>query len=576
MLRSFLIAILLCLLCQLLKAQEFRHVAIISADTVFKNWGFEKRLEGWLAQGTAFKNQPTYGNNVMTARVRTEMALANGGIGGDYWKQVPFPIGFKGNYWIGTYENHPQGNEKRENGFLIDATLGQTQGDAPTGTLTSPEFLLEHRYISFLVAGGRSEKVKVELQLLKKDFDALDKTAMNIMKLVYHNMNQPLRGEYPVDADGRFVTIRTGNGMNSEEMRRMVWDLDPAYFRGKTFRIRIVDGQSDGWGHINADDFQFTHAYPRIIAGLYDADVPVWGFVDAHTHPASYLGFGGSLMWGKVQGVANDALRFCHHGMLESVAEGSGSTGFVEGMSGHNNKGWPVFSFWPSFTDRTHQTMYIDWIRRAYDGGLRILVALAINNTTLAFGLNRGSYPDKLATQKQLDELKRIFSATSWAQIATTPQEARSIIKQNKLCIVLGIEVDNLEDFTTAEYLYRRNHGGTIPASRAYPLPLRPIDAATEGVGVGTQEFARVNIQRLLQELKDNKVVQITPIHFADNMVGGAAVYNRMFNEVSYQSTGEGYYVTEEALMALSMCCIKTARTILAGCFQQAATIFTG
>ena len=480
----------------------------------------------------------------MASRVRTEMFLANGGIGGDYWKQVPYPIGFKGNYWIGTYENHSVGNSRRTNGVLMDATLGQTQGDGPTGTLTSPQFKLWHRYISFLVSGGKSEKVNIELQMLKKEFDAVDKTALTVLKLVYHNMNQPLRGEYPIDPDGQFVTIKTANGNNTEEMRRMFWEMLPEYFKGKTFRIKIIDGQSDGWGHINADDFTFSNNPPTLIAGFYDADAPVWGFADTHTHPASYLGFGGSLVWGKLDGPANDALHFCRHGMLESAAE----TASIEGTRGHNNKGWPVFSFWPSFTDHTHQTLYIDWIKRAYDGGLRIMSALAVNNTTTAFGLNRGSYPDKLATQRELDELKRVFSSVPWAEIATSPQQARAIIKQNKLAIVLGIEVDNLEDYTTAEYLYRRNHGGTISASFAYPLPLRPVDASAEGVGVGTQAYARNSFRQMLDQLKANKVVQITPIHFADNMIGGAAVYNRMFNEVSYQSTGEGYFVTDGSI----------------------------
>ncbi len=509
---------------------------LIKADTAFNNWGFENGLNGWQPEGDAFANQPTYGDNVMSVRVRTEMLLGNGGIGGDYWKQIPYPIGFKGNYWIGTYENHPAGNERRENGILTDATLGQTQGDGPMGSLTSPEFKLYHRYITFLVSGGRSEKVRVELQMLKTEFDAMDKVVMNLLKAVYHNTNQPLRGEYRVDPDGRFVTIKTGNGFDREEMRRMIWEMLPEYFRGKTFRIKIVDQQNDGWGHINVDDFRFTDTHPTIIAGLYDADAPVWGFADTHTHPASDLGFGGSLIWGKADGAISEALHFCRHGMLESMAEG--------GLT-HNNKGWPVFSYWPSFTDRTHQTMYIDWIKRAYDGGLRIMVALAINNTTMAFSLKRGSYPDKLATKRQLDELKRIFANIPWAAIATSSREARSIIKQNKLAVVLGIEVDNLEDFTTAEYLYRRNHGGSVSASAAYSLPLRPVDATAEGVGVGSQETARNNMRQMLQELKQSKVVQITPIHFADNMVGGAAVYNRMFNEVSYQSTGEGYFVTD-------------------------------
>ena len=38
---------------------------------------------------------------------------------------------------------------------LVNSFLG---GDDATGTLTSPEFRIERRYLSFLIGGGRSEK----------------------------------------------------------------------------------------------------------------------------------------------------------------------------------------------------------------------------------------------------------------------------------------------------------------------------------------------------------------------------------------------------------------------------------
>jgi hypothetical protein len=76
------------------------HV-ISLADTPGWNWDFEEGLAGWTPAGEAFADQPTLGDNVAAARVRTDMALERGGIGGDYWKRVPYPIGHHLNAWVG-------------------------------------------------------------------------------------------------------------------------------------------------------------------------------------------------------------------------------------------------------------------------------------------------------------------------------------------------------------------------------------------------------------------------------------------------------------------------------------------
>ena len=46
--------------------------------------------------------------------------------------------------------------------------------------------------------------------------------------------------------------------------------------------------------------------------------------------------------------------------------------------------GWPDFIIWPRFTTIIHQQAYIDWLYRAYQGGLRLITCLAVNNELLA------------------------------------------------------------------------------------------------------------------------------------------------------------------------------------------------
>ena len=93
-------------------------------------------------------------------------------------------------------------------------------GDGPTGTLTSPPFTIERKYVNFLIGGGGYE----------------GQTCMNLL------------------ADG--VVVRTATGPNtkpggSEALDWHAWDV--ADLAGQKVVLQIVDDRSGGWGHINVD-----------------------------------------------------------------------------------------------------------------------------------------------------------------------------------------------------------------------------------------------------------------------------------------------------------------------------------
>ncbi len=163
-----------------------------ATELLFPNSDFEHGdLTNWRASGDAFIYQPTKGDNP-TARRRGQPSM------------------HQGEYWIGTFEKY-QGDPGQK--------PGDTQGDRPTGTLTSVPFTIEGDSISFLIGGG----------------------------------NRPDATYLALVVNDREVLKATGN--NHESMKRVTWDVSS--FRGQEGRILIVDSSDRGWGHINADDFRY-------------------------------------------------------------------------------------------------------------------------------------------------------------------------------------------------------------------------------------------------------------------------------------------------------------------------------
>lgn len=251
---------------------------VLLANIADANLSFEMNLNNWKATGTAFENQPVNSTTVQSDRVLTTMAYNNGGIGGDYWKNMRYPIGVKGNQWIGTYENGG--------------------GDGPTGTLTSSAMKATKRYLHFLMGGGKDiNGIYVELQIKLQDYQAV--------------WGAGKTGFFGNTDDGFTRVNRLTPLIVSEDLFRYYFDLDAELkgaYANKTIRICVVDNSSRGWGHINVDDFGFTDNLTDFIYvrrggfGLYaDKDKPVWGFGDTHAHWVNHIGLNG-LMHGSPGG----------------------------------------------------------------------------------------------------------------------------------------------------------------------------------------------------------------------------------------------------------------------------------
>ena len=233
----------------------------------------------------------------------------------------------------------------------------------------------------------------------------------------------------------------------------------------------------------------------------------IWGWADMHAHPFAYEGFGGggSIFFGKAYGPRDTELPHC-----EST-HGLGGVDDLVGMImhrvyvgnfqwGHLTSGSPEFAGWPRWDDVTHQSMHEDWLRRAVDGGMRLMVAHAVNNEWMcatAKGVNmtavnlaagaalitggptaaagavlgilgtqigatqvgfmtgnvRAECKDMPSVDRQIHEAYAMQSSIDarsggpgqgWFRIVKNPEEAMDVMRQGKLAVILGIEVDNL------------------------------------------------------------------------------------------------------------------------------------
>jgi microsomal dipeptidase-like Zn-dependent dipeptidase len=286
----------------------------------------------------------------------------------------------------------------------------------------------------------------------------------------------------------------------------------------------------------------------------------VWGFADLHCHPMANLGFNG-MIHGSVDGPIERALAPCDgtvHGKFTLGALGlmlmlEGTPPFVReyfrtagGMTAaialsifgvrvplvppHVRFGHPNYG-WPHHKTLAHQQMHINWIFRAFQGGLRLMVAHAVDNMLLSDIMNydaisrgrqdRRFYSDVFSSRTggispalaQIEGMKRVVQNNNrFMGIATSPQEARSIINSGKLAVVLGIEVDNL---------VARNTNFN-------------------------------NFKAKINDLVSRGVRHFFPIHIPNNWFGGSAVYSApnlgfdLFNTLNEYMTGQFWSIVDD------------------------------
>jgi len=271
------------------------------------------------------------------------------------------------------------------------------------------------------------------------------------------------------------------------------------------------------------------------------------GFADIHVHPATHFAFGRNgedegLFWGKpgmsladAQNTIADDLKPCaatfDSGVVGSISHGLGPDFdpmrheahqmLVQGLDStagfsHGPNGAPGYESWPHARSLLHEQMHVTMLRRAWEGGLRLIVAAAVDAQLLTrlwqngFNVGNTGVPhvdpafDVESAKRQLSWIKEFVNANStWMEIVKTSDDARRAIQAGKLAVVLGVEMDSL----TAD--------------------------------------------QILELVRTHEVRSAIPIHLANNPAfGGSAIYGDLFNTSTQYLTGKFYHVVGDPLIS--------------------------
>lgn len=279
-------------------------------------------------------------------------------------------------------------------------------------------------------------------------------------------------------------------------------------------------------------------AYPEITNNVRgdlnrlkgNVGAPVRGYVDAHTHITSWEFMGGKVMhgaafhrWGVPYALDDSARTHGINGSLDLIGNI-----FVYGNPAHtyDTRGWPDFPWWPNAEQLTHGGYYYKWMERAWLSGLRITVAQVVENEVLCnvqstinpigwVGANSCNEMDSIRLQiKRLHEMQAYIDAQyggpgkGFFRLVTSPAEARRVIADGKLAVVMSIE-------------------------------------ASETLNCGVHDYCTIaTIEAGLNELYALGIRGLFPAHKFDNQLSGAVLEDGFINIGEFLSTGH-YYESE-------------------------------
>lgn len=276
-------------------------------------------------------------------------------------------------------------------------------------------------------------------------------------------------------------------------------------------------------------------AYPEITTNVDGdsfsgtlANGQVLGFADAHVHVGATDFLGGAHYghpfdrFGVTHALADCSVSHGPDGRLDLVGNLFAGTPTAT----HDTQGWPTFASWPAAHSLTHESTYYRWVERAWKSGLRVLVnelveneVLCTLNSTAKLKPQNCNEMNTVYTQIQtMHDLQDYIDAQSggpgkgWFRLVTTPADARQVIAQGKLAVVLGVEISHILDCSVK----------VLPG------------------GIEQDGCTQASIDTELDSLKKAGVRQMFPVHEFDNALGGNGIFNPLILNIgNFVDTGK-------------------------------------
>ena len=293
----------------------------------------------------------------------------------------------------------------------------------------------------------------------------------------------------------------------------------PAPGTGQQFRLVLATGCAEfpeAQNNASGDTFSGRTADGRVL-----------GMADVHVH-LSATNFLGNAQYGDP---------FHKFGVTHALGDCAGDHGpqgsmdvvgaaLASDTDGHATDGWPTFSAWPSRDSLTHEAIYWKWLERAWMAGLRIMVNDVVENETLC-ELQRNVTRDVTRDCNEMNSAARQVGTLyamqdyidaqyggrgkGWFRIVLSPQEARSVIEQGKLALVIGIEISNLLDCKVKYNPLRQQE---------------PFQETGTGETENSYTCTEASVKEQIARLVGLGVRQVITIHEFDNAFGGNGIFD--------------------------------------------------
>jgi microsomal dipeptidase-like Zn-dependent dipeptidase len=190
-----------------------------------------------------------------------------------------------------------------------------------------------------------------------------------------------------------------------------------------------------------------------VIPTLTLANEPIKGYADLHVHMFANNGFAGAWFTGDPTAETREEMfKYCAPGekwpwLKEVIAKISP---YVSSFLYRNHCVPQKVSF-PQWNDLAHQQVWKGHLNEAHARGLKLMVLSAVHSYVLCRILPDSrkditTCEDRPNVLRQLRAANKFIQNQDWVEVAKNPQQARNIINNGKLAVVLSVETSNIFD----------------------------------------------------------------------------------------------------------------------------------